>query len=63
MLNRSLQVRYKTVSGMLTTVGKTISSLCDLRQNEMFDQLLSDTETIVTELDLKSCKFHVNINH
>ena len=52
-LNRSLQARYQTVSGMLTAIGETISGLRDLRQDEMFDQLLSDTETVVKELNLE----------
>ena len=54
MLNRSLQARYQTVSGMLTAVDETLSSLRDLHVNAAFDKLLADTEEIVVELDLEA---------
>ena len=54
MLNRSLQARYQTVSGMLTAVDETLSGLRDLRVNAAFDKLLADTEEIVVELDLEA---------
>ena len=42
MLNRSLQARYQTVSGMLVAVGETLSGLRDLRE-KAFDKLLADS--------------------
>ena len=54
MLNRSLQARYQTVSGILTAVDETLSGLRDLSVNAAFDKLLADTEEIVVELDLEA---------
>ena len=63
MLNRSLQARYQTVSGMLTAVDETLSGLCDLCVNAAFDKLLADTEEIFVELDLEALKFLISVNH
>ena len=54
MLNRSLQARYQTVSGMLKAVDETLSGLRDLRLDAAFDKLLADIEEIVVELDLEA---------
>ena len=54
MLNRSLQARYQTVSGMLKAVDETLRGLRDLRLDPAFDKLLADTEEIVVELDLEA---------
>jgi hypothetical protein len=54
MLNRSLQARYQTVSGMLKAVDETLSGLRDLRLDAAFGKLLADTEEIVAELDLEA---------
>lgn len=53
MLNRSLQARYQTVSGMLAAVGETLSGLRDLREDAAFDLLLADTAEFIAELDLE----------
>ena len=53
VLNRSLQARYQTVSGMLVAVGETLSGLGDLRADEAFEQLLADTKKVVADLDLE----------
>jgi len=53
MLNRSLQTRYQTVSGMLAAVGETVSGLCHIREDEAFDHLQRDTGDIIAELDLE----------
>ena len=52
-LNRSLQARYQTVSGMMAAVGETLSGLADLRNDNAFEQLLADTAEAVVELDLE----------
>lgn len=56
MLNRSLQARYQTISGMLAAVGETLSGLRGLREDLAFDQLLADTVRVVAELDLEELK-------
>ena len=53
MLNRSLQARYQTVSGMLVALGETIAGLRYLREDEAFDQLLTDAK-VVAEMDLEA---------
>ena len=53
VLNRSLQARYQTVSGMLAAVSEILSALRDLRTDKSFDQMLADTAEIVAELDLE----------
>ena len=53
MLNRSLQARYQTVSGMLAAVDETLCGLRNLHTDEKFNQLLSDTSEIISELDLE----------
>ena len=42
MLNRSLQARYQTMSGMLEAVSETLSSLRYLRDDIAFEQLIGD---------------------
>jgi len=56
MLNRSLQARYQTVSGMLVAVGETLSGLRDFREDKAFDKLLADAVEAVAELDLEELK-------
>jgi len=53
MLNRSLQARYQTVSGMLDAVGETVSSLRHIREDEAFNQILTETGDAIVELDLE----------
>jgi len=54
MLNRSLQARYQTVSGMLAAVGETTAGLRDLRDDKEFERLLADAADVVAELDLET---------
>ena len=56
MLNRSLQARYQTVSGMLDAVGETVSSLRDIREDEAHTvhiQILMETGDAIAELNLE----------
>jgi hAT family C-terminal dimerisation region len=53
ILNRSLQSRYQTVSGMLAAVAQSCSSLLAMREDAVFDEMLQETEGIVTKLDLE----------
>lgn len=53
MLNRSLQARYETVSGMLIAIDETLSGLRDLRDDMAFDHLLAETTHYVAEMDLE----------
>jgi hypothetical protein len=53
ILNKSLQARYQTVSGMLAAVEETLSALRDLRADELFDELLANTAEMITQLDLE----------
>ena len=56
MLNRSLQARYQTVSGMLEAVSETLSSLRYLRDDIAFEQLITDTEQVIAENKLEELK-------
>jgi hypothetical protein len=56
MLNRSLQARNQTVSGMLAAVGETLSALRNIREEVAFDQLLEGTEQVEAEINLEELK-------
>ena len=51
-LNRSLQSRYQTVSGMLAAVADCTCNLLALRDDQVFDEMLSATNVIITDLDM-----------
>jgi hypothetical protein len=52
VLNRSLQSRYQTVSGMLAAVADCTCNLLALRDDQVFDEMLSATNVIITDLDM-----------
>ena len=52
VLNRSLQSRYQTVSGMLAAVADCTCNLLALHDDQVFDKMLSATNVIITDLDM-----------
>ena len=52
-LNRSLQSRYQTVSGMLAAVEESSSQLHALREASVFTDILATTNATVTELNME----------
>ncbi len=51
-LNRSLQSTSQSVAGMLAAVDETIDNILALRKNDVFDNLLAESNELAKDLDM-----------